>query len=624
MRKILRAITMCATLLFAGGLAVAETTVLLDVDFSEKCIAGSEEAPQMFKYSSDFTSASGLGYTGWSLSSASGIGQAGGSLFISDGAYIRTPYLSGVSTSNGAIKVTMVVKLNNTNMGIAQLKWGYSLTENYEIYTADWTTVEYMITPTSTSSYSNYGQICPYLVADGMFVKSVKIEQSPEFLGVPVAYLPSDATGTSFTAKWKTVSGATKYLLDVYSYDNEGNKVMFVENVVVTPTSSYATSVTYKVEGLNPEIKYYYVVRSANDVAVSNNSAEIEVVKTIYSLETPEVTVNANESGSYTAQWNAVPDAESYLINVVCRKTLAEPSSVNILSESFNCFTTGTIDNYEYAYDRHLAMLGDAGWTGKNMSYINGAIGLTPYTGDESYIITPALNLSDDSGNVTVLINAAATTYGSFTTSTIGLALLDAEDNVLSEKVLDLDVNEFNQYSVTLENGTSEAKVKIYDVAGNSTVRFFFDEVVVSQVKPAGYVNTFNYISDEVTTTEYAGTIDVVENAAYYISVTASAITSAGGSLGNVYSDPSEEKLIAEFSGVENVAIDRTENVTFSSLGFGMIEVVSEINTIVDIYDLAGRKIFSAAVSVGVNTIDVNTTGVVIAKAGCVASKIVL
>ena len=120
----------------------------------------------MFKYSSDFTSASGLGYTGWSISSASGIGQAGGSLFISDGAYIRTPYLSGVSTSNGAIKVTMEVKLNKTNMGIAQLKWGYSLTENYEIYTADWTTIQYMITPTSTSSYSNYGQICPYLVAD--------------------------------------------------------------------------------------------------------------------------------------------------------------------------------------------------------------------------------------------------------------------------------------------------------------------------------------------------------------------------------------------------------------------------------------------------------------------------
>lgn len=111
---------MAMAIVLATGSAAAEPTILLDVDFSEKCTAGSESEPQMYRFSSDFTK----DFTGWSLSSASAIGQAGGSLYISDGATVRTPYLSGVSTSNGAIKVTLEVKLRNTDMGMAQAQMG--------------------------------------------------------------------------------------------------------------------------------------------------------------------------------------------------------------------------------------------------------------------------------------------------------------------------------------------------------------------------------------------------------------------------------------------------------------------------------------------------------------------
>ena len=85
---------MAAAIVLASGSAAAEPTVLLDVDFSETCTAGTEAEPQMFRYTFDF---SNLGFTGWSISPASGVGQAGGSLYISDGASVRTNSLTGVS-----------------------------------------------------------------------------------------------------------------------------------------------------------------------------------------------------------------------------------------------------------------------------------------------------------------------------------------------------------------------------------------------------------------------------------------------------------------------------------------------------------------------------------------------
>lgn len=621
MKKALRKVTMATAIMLGIGCASAETTVLLDMNFSDKCTEGSEEAPQMYKYSSDFTSV----FTGWSLSSASSFGQAGGSLYISDGATVRTPYLTGVSTTNGAIKVTLEVKLCNTNMGMAQLTWGYSNSYTSEIYTADWTTVEFIVVPTSVSSYSNYGNIGPYLSAEGMFLKSVKIEQSPEFIGAPTTYLPSDANGTSFTARWKAVSGATKYFIDVYSYNAAGNKVMFIDNQEVTPTTSTATYIYYTVEGLDPQTNYYYVVRAANAAAVSGNSEEMEVIKVISSLDAPVVSVDAAPDGSYTATWDAVADAKGYLVDVTCNTVMTEAGLADVLTESFDCFTTGTPESYEYAYDRHLAMLSEPGWTGSNLLYYKGGIGLTPYSLGGSYIETPALDLSDNDGKVTVVINGAARKgYSYVAGGTVSLALEDEAGNLTEPVDLNFDVAGFSTYSVELTGGTASSKVKIVDNNNDTSFRYFFDDITVKQEKPAGYVNTMTYESADVETESYSGNVEVKENASYYVAVTAYAPTVDGSSVVYIYSEPSEKVVIDGNSGVEEVIAPDFNEVSVKSLGNGMIEVAADNAVRVQIYDITGRKLAEVNAAPGVTTLGVNATGMVIVKAGNIVEKIVL
>ena len=72
------------------------------------------------------------------------------------------------------------------------------------------------------------------------------------------------------------------------------------------------------------------------------------------------------------------------------------------------------------------------------------------------------------------------------------------------------------------------------------------------------------------------------------------------------------------------MTIGTEDAVTFRSVGNGMIEVTAATDTIVEIYDLSGRKIMNTTVSSGINTLRVNASGVVIVKAGAVARKLAL
>lgn len=607
MKKLLRSLSLAAALVLSLSAASAAETVLAEADFST-LTKGSEDAPELFKYSFDFT-----GFTGWSIVTNK-TGQAGGSLYIADGGSLKKSSVSGVTTTGGAIKITAVVKLNNAAAGIVQLKWGYSSTQQVIVESTDWETVEFFVQPTSSSSYSNSITLEPMWLADGMFVKSIKAAQSPDFLAAPAVNQPTNADGTSFTATWEAVTGATKYFIDVYSYNAAGDKVMFIENQECTTTS-------YKVEGLDAATTYYFVVRAANETGVSGNSEEIEVVEYISELAAPVVKIaSCDEEGNFTATWDAVRKAESYTVTVFKEETLAEAAEANVLVEDFNVFTSGSMTSIEYIYDRHLAALNEPGWTGYNMACINGAIGITPY-GSDAYLVTPALDLSGNDGKIKVVINMCANNVGSFKTGDeVNFTLVDAEDNESGPVKVTIDQLGFADYTVNLNGGTAATKIKISSATNN---KIFIDNIEVKQLKPAGFVNTTTYLQAETEATSYTGKVEFAQGVEYKLVAVANSRTVSAGAVSGISSPASDAVTISGTSGIGNVA-DSAEAVTIAKSGHGVITVTTPAATTVEIYDIAGRLVTAQPVAEGTTSLSVNASGLVIVKAGAKVAKIAL
>lgn len=606
MKKLLRSLSLAAALVLSLSAASAAETVLAEADFST-LTKGSEDAPELFKYSFDFT-----GFTGWSIVTNK-TGQAGGSLYIADGGSLKSKSFAGISSSNGAIKVTLVAKLNKADMGMIQLQWGYSTTYTQIVEGNDWTTIEFVF---PAASYSNQGTISPLYLADGMFVKSVKIAQSLEFIAAPAVNQPTNADGTSFTATWKAVTGATKYFIDVYSYNAAGDKVMFIENQECTTTS-------YKVEGLDAATTYYFVVRAANETGVSGNSEEIEVVKKVDSLATPVVKIKSyDEDGNFKASWGEVADADSYNVTIFKEVTLKEESLTSVFVEDFNSFKDHTLADPDYISESRLAVLNEPGWSGDGLYSIEGAVGFSS-SFSSGYLATPAIDLSANEGKCSVKINMAASTYsGAFVKdAVVSFSTIDADDNESEPVNVTIDNLGFTDYTVNLTGCTAATKIKIA-TAGSD--RIFVDNIEVQQLLPAGSVTTSTYLQAQTEAAEYSGKVEPADDTEYKLVVVANGRTVTSGQVTGIYSDPSEPVVIAKtISGIENVA-DSASDVTIVKAGRGAITVTTPVALTVEIYDISGRLVSAQPVAEGTSTISVDALGLIIVKAGTAVAKIAL
>jgi len=138
-------------------------------------------------------------------------------------------------------------------------------------------------------------------------------------LVAPTAIAATGITSSSFTAKWKSMSGATKYFLDVSTNSSFTSFISGYNNLDVNNTTNQ------QVTGLNSHTTYYYRVRAYNG-APSLNSNTITVTTTY-----PAPTINSPTATNITSS------------SVTLGATVTSNGGAAITAHGF-CWATSVID----------------------------------------------------------------------------------------------------------------------------------------------------------------------------------------------------------------------------------------------------------------------------------------
>jgi len=606
MKKLLHLIV-TAVVCFATSTAFADTApvdTVLNVDFAQ-FTEGSPTEPVDFPNYGNGSFASY--FSGWTSSK---LAKAGGSVLIKDGGYMQTSS-QNLSAHNGVSKITVSVRANDSYGGIVKISVGYSSNTSVILEDNEWHEVKVVLDGGTSISRI---RVEPNLSASGLLIRYMTVEQSDGFIAAPTAVQPSVADGTSFTAVWSSVRGATNYYLDVYSYNDKNEKVYFLKN------EDCGALRTKKVTGLDPNTTYYYVVRASNGTGVSVDSNEIEVVKVIAFLDKPVTTDAVVKDGKATFTWQNVEDADYYLVKLNRYTTLTSDTTINVLTEDFSGVKEGTLGTIEWTYNYKLDnYTKTAGWDGDELGLAEGHMVLTPFGGSTGYLTTPVLDLSDDNGKFDVTYRLAQGAFGTMREGGNAMIyLLSEKGDTIESKQIELKLD-FQTYNESFTKGEKGCKISL---AYSGDYKIFIDSIAISQFKKAGYVITENFAVANTEDTSYTFDFKANSNEKVGYTVTAVGRTVRNSKITDIQSDPSEEKFIEGTSAVEG--IEAASEVSVKALGSGMISVTANEETAVTVYDFSGRLLLSATAAPGVSTFDLSGEKLVIVKAGAKAFRLAL
>lgn len=137
-------------------------------------------------------------------------------------------------------------------------------------------------------------------------------------------------TGTSFRPRWNKVEGATKYYVNVYKSDEEGN----IGEQVVKDFETTDTICT--VRNIVPGVIYRYNVTASDGTSKSQPSRYV-VLNELQSPTPDDVEIAAD--GSYTATWEKIPNALFYNYYVYEDRIAENDGEFTLIDEDFNNVT---------------------------------------------------------------------------------------------------------------------------------------------------------------------------------------------------------------------------------------------------------------------------------------------
>ena len=612
---------------FAMGATAQDdnVTVVLDENF-DSFTEGSEDEPA----TTDLGGFSGKLYKAlhWSYNSSK-VYEAGGKLKVDAAGNLETDYLSKAVTSQVAKVVARVRAVANYGEAIT-FAVGYSFKKQVVLNDDKWHDVVLY-----TGAMTRTSRLKMTAMFEGFFIDAIKITTSTDMVAVPNPLLPTQADGVSFTAKWDNDKASADYLLDVYSKAANGDKVYVLhDKVVAKPTSSLASTVSVKVTGLDATKTYYYTVRGRNKAGnVSDYSDEIRVIKVLEKIDAPKATAATNVTAtSFTANWEAVPDAIRYAVTLTSTETLKADTRVKVISDDFAKVTEGTLENIEFGRSQEEldAYTHNPGWYGVAHGFAAGYMVLAPYSGSAT-LTTPELDLTSDNGAFTLNIKMAEGAYGRFYSGGKATVSLYNDDpnaegfkgTPVETKTVDLTKDDFDTYTVSFSKGVVASYVQISYISEDGR-KLYIDEMSIEQNKKAGEKVSEVISVNETEATHYDFTVATPkDNVVYSYYVNAIGETVDGGEAAELYSNISNvvEVALGGTDGIDGVAASQAVRVSAQG---GTITVVLPTAGRIAVYDLAGRQLTQVAGVAGANTLSVATGQVVVVRAAGRAVKLAL
>lgn len=342
-------------------------------------------------------------------------------------------------------------------------------------------------------------------------------------------------------------------------------------------------------------------------------------LKSSHTMAVPTVNpaTDVTDAG-FTANWEAVTDANGYMIYTYIRHKATADEQYYFCNEDFSGFKYGSIDSpFDLGYGWLDGYMSRTNWYVYGAYSCNGVMGLynDKSATTRGMLMSPMYDLKNNGGKATVTFRARTT--GTATVAIYATEYLMAGQSYALGKVSKTALTaDWADYSVEIDGGVQGCYIEIDIVDGTSNA--YFSNLTISQqlAKDDETMLVYDYREVGNTTSERIATSDKVAGDVFWYQVAAMK-TLSNGQLVN----DSEYSDLVEVKGDGAVAEIAAYGASAKTVDGGIL-VSNPLHQRVAVYTLDGRLVYADASGIDSQTIAL-PRGVYAVRIGAASFKVV-